>query len=143
MPSIHYFQNTDSIKGKFSYKPVLYGVSCSIICSIALIFVSALILLYANISQQTIPYISKAILFLAVIFGGIISGIKSRINGWLYGALTGCCFYCLLFLLGSIIGADVQLTSTLIVLFIICILFGSTGGVLGVNLKLKRKKIKH
>lgn len=139
MPSIQYFQNSDSIKNGFSGKPILFGTVFSVIISLVLILVASMIMLYTGLSQQFIPVISRIILLMSAFSGGIVSGLKSNTTGWLYGGITGVIFFLLLFVLGMILGGDIKFSYIFMILCIICTVLGCIGGIFGINLKPKCK----
>ena len=139
MPSIKYFQRNDNVKNKFSFKSVLLGIVGSLIITLILITLSSAILLYSSVPQKFIPAISKIILLIAVFVGGMMSGIKSNASGWLYGVLSGTMFFLLLLLLNIFLGIGIEYTVAFFVTFFACILVGSIGGVVGINMKPRRK----
>lgn len=139
MPSIQYFQKSESVKNVFSVKPIIFGTVTAVVISIVLLTSASLLFLYSGISQNFIPIASKLILFLSILSGGIISGCKSKTSGWLYGASTGCVFFILLIALNFLTGLGVEYSLALLLIFLCCMLVGSTGGVIGINIKPKRK----
>jgi len=139
MPSIHYFQNTDTTKNRISYKNILFGTVTAVIFSLLLIVLASVILLYTNIPQRIIPVLSKIIMFMSVFMGGIVSGVKSNSGGWLGGALTGVAFFLLLYVIGMITGINAGFSYMILLFCVLCAIIGCIGGVFGINLKPKRK----
>ena len=139
MPSIQYFQKTESVKNNFSLKPVLFGLITSALISLLLIIISATAFLYSGLSQQFIPVFSKLILAVSVFLGGMIAGMKSKITGWLYGLITGILFLLLLLAINLVLGIGVSYSGYLYIVFSVCAVVGSIGGIVGINLKLKKK----
>ena len=66
MPSIQYFQKSESVKNVFSVKPIIFGTVTAVVISIVLLTSASLLFLYSGISQNFIPIASKLILFLSI-----------------------------------------------------------------------------
>ena len=139
MPSIHYFQKSESVKNSFSVKSVAFGTIFSVVVCIILILAASALFLYCGISQRFIPIVSRVIMFVSVLLGGIIAGVKSRGMGWLYGFCSGLLFFCLVLLLNLLMGLGTDSPVFILLILIACVFVGSIGGVIGINLKPRRK----
>lgn len=140
MPSVRFIQNGDTKKNIFSLKPVFFGTVVMFIVSTILIFATAAIFLYSGLSQNLIPLISKVILYVTVLTGGIMSGIKSKFNGWMYGAISGILFSVLLILISTLLGIRTNFDIFSVASVVICAFLSAIGGVFGINIKPKAKR---
>jgi putative membrane protein (TIGR04086 family) len=102
----------------------------------AVIFiVSALLLTYTDVQENTIKIMSFFSAFISsLVCGGIIaSGMEKR--GILWGALGGALYVIILMALFYISGKNTSFTSGNIVSIIISLLGGALGGIFGINAK--------
>jgi hypothetical protein len=123
--------------GQRNVKPILYGIISWIV--IFLLF-SVLLIVYRqlatqNLTQTTIFQSSGLFIILIFFIGGLITGYNSR--GYIRGILNGAFVGLIVMLIPSITN------SFIIQLYIIAILTGAIGGLIGVfgyNITSRKKK---
>ncbi|MBR2334454.1 MAG: TIGR04086 family membrane protein [Clostridia bacterium] len=81
-------------------KDTIRGVLLSLLFSLLLVLVFALIIRWADLDEKTIIPVNYAIKFLSL-FLGVMIGFKNRKNGILKGAIVGLIFILLTFLIFS------------------------------------------
>ncbi len=141
MPSIKFFQTQDQTGNEgMSIKHIILSVFIGLVLSMALLLVSALLMLYSGMSVQFAPVIAKIILFTGAFTSGIFSGYRRRSSGWLYGALAGLCYVFILIAVGIIFSTFNTLSVNTASSVLICLLTGVLGGILGINIKSSAKK---
>jgi putative membrane protein (TIGR04086 family) len=65
-------------------------------------------------------------------------GLRSR--GWLNGCIVGFIYMLLIYLAGSIVYKDFSFDNYMITMFIIGIITGAIGGIIGINMKQGRHR---
>lgn len=130
--------NMQNFKEINMIKNISAGVIKSFIITFILIMLISLLLVNTNISENIIgPGIF--IITCISIFAGTMSSIKN--NGIIYGGIVGIIYITSIYLLSSILNGEFGITISSLILMILSILAGATGGVTGVNIKKDRKKI--
>lgn len=120
-------------KSKIVLKPILLGVLVGLICALVfLIIFSFVILKSGQTSNEILDIISLVILSLSTFSSGYISGKISKSKGILYGLFCSLILF-MFIVIGAIIVGNYDLSLTVVLKFIISVLFGCAGGVLGVN----------
>lgn len=123
-------------------KKMMTACSYGIITALFLIIVSALILAtllkFTSLSEETLGPIPMIIVSLIALFiGGMIAGAKMKEKGLLTGASTGL-IYSLLIYLFLFLGFDRTILGTQYLLIIANTATTAMGGVIGVNLFVRR-----
>lgn len=118
------------------FRLLFYNLSVQVIVFILITFISFV----AGIKTEMYYYISIAGLCVGNIITGFLSGRVKKQKGLFYGALYSVIFNILVIIL-SLIFNSFSADYTLILSFIIPLIFSCVGGVIAVNLK--RKAIKH
>lgn len=119
---------------------ILKGLVVSYIITIPVFFIFALVLSKIDSCANLVSPVVLITTILGVMAAGMVSArcIKSR--GWLNGGITGVLYMLVLFILGSIIYMDFSINRNVLFMFLIGILAGIVGGILGVNTKIAYKK---
>ena len=89
---------------------------------------------YTNLNESFSKYIILAIMSLSIIIGSFISSRKLNKNGLINGGMVGFIYIISIYLLSSIIIGDFSFNLYSVIAFIVSILTGVIGGVIGVNL---------
>ena len=110
------------------------GSIVSIITSLILLFIFALILTFTNISESTINPVIIVISGISILLGSSISTLKIRKNGLLNGGLVGLIYILTIYLLSSLTGSGFNINIYSIIMSIVSIIAGMLGGIIGVNL---------
>ena len=109
------------------------GLIVSFIISLISIFIFAIILVYSNISEKTIPVTIILLTFISILMGSIISTRKANKNGMINGGIIGGIYVVLLYLISSILNTGFQLNIYTIFMIIVGIVAGLIGGIIGIN----------
>jgi len=115
-------------------KNVIKGAIISIVTTLLLFLVFALLLTYTNISETTIFPVIVVITGISILLGSSLGNIKIRKNGLLNGGLIGLIYMLVLYFISSCFIGDFSLNSNSFILIIAAILAGMLGGIIGVNI---------
>ena len=74
---------------KNNFINILFGLCISILISMFILFVFAIVLVNTNVSESVIPYVVIFSFLISILIGGIISSIKIKKNGILNGGIVG------------------------------------------------------
>ena len=118
-------------------KDTIRGVLLSLLFSLLLVLVFALIIRWADLDEKTIVPVNYAIKFLSL-FLGVMIGFKNRKNGILKGAIVGLIFMLLTFLIFSAMNGFKDVKFNWLDLAFLPI-GGAIIGVIRVNLPERRK----
>ena len=117
-------------KSNKTYIHILEGLGISILTSLVLLLLFAILLTFTNLSEAII-----AVTGVSIVIGSMISSRKIRKNGLVNGAITGVTYIGLLYIFSSVLNENFSINMQTIIMMIIGITFGILGGILGVNLK--------
>ncbi len=117
---------------------ILKGVLFSLIISIALVLILAVIAKYTDISDKTISIINQIIKVIALLFG-ILIGVKNQKGGLIIGAIVGLLYTLITFAIFSAISGKLTFDKITVFDFLISIAVGAISGILTVNLKSLKK----
>lgn len=120
---------------KGSILKVIKGSIVAIVITIISLFITALILTYTNVRESIIPVVIIAISSISILVGSILSTLHIRKNGLLNGALVGAIYMITIYLISSIAITGFGINLKTIIMFILCILSGIVGGIIGVNIQ--------
>lgn len=112
---------------------IIKGVIISIVFTILSLFAYSCILVYTDISENTINVVITVLTGISILVGSSIGNIKANKNGILNGALIGCIYILLLYLISSMVGNNFNLNLQSIILIIVSMVTGIIGGIIGVN----------
>ena len=130
------------INYKFNEKLVIYIISSVagvILITLALLFAAA-VCLSSDLGETCDSVISGVCIGLGTLVAGFISSKKIGSGGILGGLICSAIIYLLIFIISLIMGGG-PVTPITLYHFLIAILCGAIGGVLGVNSSRKRKLI--
>ena len=111
------------------------GSALSIVITLILLFIFALLLTYTNMQENIISPVVIIISAVSVLIGSSISTIKIKRNGLLNGGLVGIIYISIIYIISSITGADFNLNIGATIMLIASITMGMLGGIIGINLK--------
>ncbi|MGI6269439.1 MAG: TIGR04086 family membrane protein [Candidatus Howiella sp.] len=130
--------NTSSADQNDFYRPVLYGLICGVIATVFMLFVLAFVMTLKDVPAAAVSAFSS----LAVGFGGLCGGFfasrKAGRKGLFFGAATGIFLY-IIVLCASLIVNSGAFSVMSIIKLAITVLSAAIGGILGVNMKKRRK----
>lgn len=118
-----------------SVMTILKGILVSIILTLILLFVFATILTYTDVAEKTTPAVIIVITAISLLIGSSMATKKTRRNGLLNGAIIGAIYLLFIYIISSIIGGRFGINLKSIIMIIAGIVFGTLGGIIGVNAK--------
>ncbi len=128
---------------KGTFKAALFDVvKCvifSLLISMVLVLILALISKSATLSEKGIVYINQAIKVISLL-AGVFIGMKSRQGGLVLGAIVGLLYTVFSFLIFALISRELSFDNITVFDFLIGIVAGVLSGVLTVNIKTLKKK---
>ena len=116
-------------------KIILKGSIISIILTMILLFIFAILLTYTNISENTIPAVIIVITAISLLIGSSIASRKMKKDGLVNGAIIGGIYLLTIYIVSSIIGGNFNMNIKSIIMIGVGTLFGILGGIVGVNTK--------
>lgn len=118
-----------------SFMKILKGSVISIIISMILLSLFAILLTYTNINENTMPTVIIIITALSILIGSQISTRSIKKNGIVNGILVGVIYVTFLYLLSSIVSKNFSMNNNSIIMIATSIAIGGLGGIIGVNRK--------
>lgn len=113
---------------------VIFSVFIGFLAIMGCLFLFSAIISKIDLPKQTLAFLSTISLCVGAYAGGFSSGTKNRKNGLLMGLLTGGVMFLVIFVL-SLIFAKTAVTLSGFSKLFWAIIFGSVGGIVGVNSK--------
>lgn len=127
---------------KGTFKTIVFDVvKCvifSLLISMVLVLILALISKAVTLSDKSVVYINQAIKVISLL-AGVFLGMKSRKGGLVLGAIVGLLYTVSSFLIFALISRELSFQNITIFDFLIGIVAGVLSGVLAVNVKTLRK----
>ncbi len=140
MFSSEYKQGKEASSFAFSMPGFLKAVLTACAFTLVVFFVCALLLTYTGLPEGAIPFIVIMTLVLSVLIAGIVNAGAAGRYGYLYGGLAGLLYVLLLYLVSLLIAGSFHFSSYILILLVIGLLGGAAGGIVGINLKGKRRR---
>ena len=122
----------DLEKGK-NIKRIFKGSIVSIIITIMLLAIFAVVLTYTNLNENSIPVTIIIISGISILIGSRLSTTNIKKNGILNGAMVGAIYIFSLYIISSIITSNFIINQFSIIMIITAIFTGSIGGIFSVN----------
>lgn len=123
-----------NIKEQKNWWKIAKGSIISIILSLLLLFLFAIVFTYTNISETFIPVIVITVSAISILTGSIFSSIKIKKNGLINGGMVGTIYIITIYLLSSCIITGFSLNYKSLIMLACSILAGMIGGIIGVNI---------
>ena len=111
------------------------GFIISLIISVICIFIYAAILSNTNIQENTINPVIITITGISILIGSSISSLKIKKNGIINGISVALVYLVSLFILSSIAFCGFYMNLSSFIIFLVGIILGGIGGIIGVNIK--------
>lgn len=116
-----------------SFMKIIKGSIISIVISIILLFIFAIILTYTNVSESVMVPVIICITAVSILIGGVICSSNIRKNGLFNGGLVGVIYILVLYLISSFITGKFNFSTYSIIMILVSIASGALGGIFGVN----------
>lgn len=114
---------------------ILKGVMISIVISILLLTIYAVILTYTSTSESTIKPVVIIITGISLLIGSFISSMKLKKQGMINGGIVGLIYILSIYIISSIWLSNFSLDLESIIMIIVSIITGMIGGIIGINIK--------
>lgn len=111
------------------------GIALAYIITIIMMLLFSLLLTYTSLKESMIPILNTIIIIVSIVLASIYLTIKIGEKGWMNGMIIGMLYFLILLLLNKIIINDSNLSLISFSKFIISIVTGIIGGMIGINLK--------
>ena len=119
-------------KSKNKFICIARGVLISLIFTIIMLTIFAALLVYTNLSEQTIKPVIITITGISILLGSSIEIRKIHKNGILNGAIIGAIYMLSLYTISSCLNSNFKLNLISAIMIIIGIVGGAIGGIIGV-----------
>lgn len=113
---------------------IIKGSVFSILITLILLFIYAILLTSTNIPESTMSVVVITITGISILIGSSISSFKIKKRGIVNGGLVGLIYIITIYLISSIAFIGFSMNITSIVMLIVAIVTGMIGGIIGVNL---------
>lgn len=127
----------DNISKKYTSNAtvsIVKGYIVSIILSLILLFIYAVVLVNTTVQENTIKPVVIVITCISILIGSSISSIKIKKNGIVNGLCVGGGYICTLYILSSIAITGFKMDMVSLIMIFSGILVGGIGGIIGVNI---------
>ena len=112
---------------------IIRGVLISFLFTICMLTIFSILLVYTNLSEETIKPVIITITGISILIGSSIGTRKLHKNGLISGGIIGLSYILLLYLISSIIGSNFAINWVSVIMIIVGLIGGIFGGVVGVN----------
>lgn len=113
---------------------IIKGSVFSILITLILLFIYAILLTSTNIPESTMSVAVITITGISILIGSSISSFKIKKRGIVNGGLVGLIYIITIYLISSIALMGFSMNITSIIMLIVAIVIGMIGGIIGVNL---------
>ena len=113
---------------------IIKGSVFSILITLILLFIYAILLTSTNIPESTMSVVVITITGISILIGSSISSVKIKKRGIVNGGLVGLIYIITIYLISSIALMGFSMNITSIIMLIVAIVIGMIGGIIGVNL---------
>ena len=113
---------------------IIKGSVFSILITLILLFIYAILLTSTNIPESTMSVVVITITGISILIGSSIRSFKIKKRGIVNGGLVGLIYIITIYLISSIALMGFSMNITSIIMLIVAIVIGMIGGIIGVNL---------
>jgi putative membrane protein (TIGR04086 family) len=118
---------------------MIKGIGIAYFITIPLFMVFAFFLTYMDFPEKFLPTAVIITTLISLIVAGWSSTLKVRSRGWLNGGIIGLVYMVILFIASSLVYRDCSINTHVIIMFVIGMITGSIGGILGINLRKEQR----
>ena len=124
-----------------SIKKIFTGTFLSLLISLILVAILAVVVYFSNISDRAVTSVIFAISCLSVFFGALILAKNIESRGLLNGLILSGVYFAILFVVSLLANGSVALSFGNILRLLSILATGSLGGILGINTKKERAMV--
>lgn len=114
---------------------ILKGVLIAYLITLVIFLIFAVVITYTQFPESAIPTVVVVTTILSVIIAGTRVARKAKNRGWLNGAVAGMVYMIILYIISSLALTGFQFDRYVVYMFIMGLLAGAFGGIVGINLK--------
>ena len=114
---------------------IFKGVAVSYIFTFVSFLIFAILLSTTNIPDSYISGVICIISVLSILIGSASCTKKANSQGIVWGSIVGLIYSIVLYLISSLLFVGFSVPLSTFYLFVLSILFGAIGGIIGINLK--------
>ena len=114
---------------------IIKGSIIAIVLSLIFLTIYAAILSFTSVSETTMVPVVLVLTGISILIGSSMSSISIKKQGIINGGLVGLIYVLFLYIVSSIAGIGFGLNMNAIIMFIVGVITGMIGGVIGVNMK--------
>ncbi|MBU5439654.1 TIGR04086 family membrane protein [Tissierella sp. MSJ-40] len=107
----------------------------SYIMTCILILVFSMLLTFTSLKESRIPLLNTIVMIISITSGSVYAAMKVKEKGWINGGIIGVIYYLILMFLSFLFIKPFILDIYSISKFVIALVTGVIGGVIGINLK--------
>ena len=134
-------QNLKSnLNERLNFITIIKGIVISYIITIPLFLIFSFILTYSDFPEKFISPVVIVVTIISILLAGAYATKRMRSKGWLNGGVVGFIYIFVLYLFSSVISGKFSIDKRILSMFLIGLLAGSIGGIIGINLKHKANK---
>ncbi len=126
--------------GTFDIAFMLKNTAVGFALSIVLLFIASVITALACMPEVIINLIVAAVTYLSAGVCGFRAARRAGKNGLLSGAASGIIYSAVLYIIACIVFGKIGFSASSAVTFGLCLLSGAVGGLIGINIRPKRRK---
>ena len=112
---------------------ILRGIFISFLFTLCMLIIYSVLLVYTNISEQTIRPVIITITGISILIGSSLGTRKLHKNGMISGGIIEASYILLLYLISSTVNSNFSINWVSIIMIIVGLIGGIFGGVIGVN----------
>ncbi len=116
------------------------AVFASVLFTAAVFLVFSLLVCFTPLSCECIPFVSLFVMVLSVLLCASIVCRNAKSRGYLKGALAGLSYVFIIYLVSALWGGGLFFNAYSLLLVFLGIFVGSIGGILGINMKDRRRR---
>lgn len=125
--------NSTPTSRRDSIMRILKGVVVSMVISIIILAITALIMLFSPLSDRYLRTIAIIVSIIGLIFGGSSAAKSYTGKGWMIGGLVGIVYILALYILGMITITGFVMNTALFIMLGVGFVSGAVGGIIGTN----------
>lgn len=136
-------QNIKSVfSERFNLFTIARGIFMAYVVTLPMFLIFAYILTYTNYPQKLISPVVIIITIISIFVAGSSVSKYIRSRGWLNGGIVGFIYMMVLYVVSSLVFGSFSMNGHVVMVFVIGVLTGMIGGIIGVNFK-KTAKYKY
>ena len=114
---------------------ITIGVVISLISTIIMLLIYAIVLINTDIQETTIKTVIIVISVISLLIGSTISNFKNRKNGLVSGGMIGIMYMSIIYIISGILNYNFSFNVQIFFRILVCAAIGILGGIIGINMK--------